>query len=53
MNSKTHSTDDLSDHRRKIFFEHLNPTTTRQSLKKYLSAFEIGACVVPQKDGTY
>ncbi|UJR35331.1 hypothetical protein I4U23_028092 [Adineta vaga] len=42
---------DLKEHQRKVFFENLSPRTTTDSLKEYLSTFEIDRCSVPFKDG--
>ena len=51
MALKANQTFDFEEHKRKIFFEHLNPKTTRQSLADYLSGFEIELCVVPTDAG--
>jgi hypothetical protein len=51
MATKTNQTSDLSEHKRKIFFEHLSPKTTKDSLREYLSGFEIEKCAVPYKEG--
>ena len=38
-------------HRRKLFIQHLSPTTTSDTLKEYFSDFEMEACIVPLKEG--
>lgn len=53
MNPRMSQTVDFSEHRRKVFFERLHPSTTHNSLREYLSAFEIEACVVPRKEGIH
>lgn len=51
MASTKNQTFDFEEHKRKIFFERLNPKTTRDSLREYLSDFEIEVCVVPSEEG--
>lgn len=51
MASKTNQIPDLSEHKRKVFFERLSSQTTKDSLKEYLKAFEVELCVVPWKEG--
>ena len=42
---------DFEEHKRKIFLERLSPKTTTESLRTYLSGFEIELCAVPSTEG--
>jgi hypothetical protein len=49
--SSTNQALDLTEHKRKVFFENLSPKTTTDSLKEYLSGYEMDVCTVPLKEG--
>lgn len=51
MSLNANQTFDFEEHKRKIFFEHLSPRTTRDSLREYLSGFDLEVCVVPHEEG--
>lgn len=51
MTSRRDEPINWDEHRRKIFLEHLSPRTTRDSLREYLTDYQMDACVVPHKDG--
>jgi hypothetical protein len=48
MASKTF---DFEEHKRKVLFSCLSPKTTRDSLREYLSGFEIDVCFVKFEEG--
>ena len=51
MAAKPENTNQLEEHRRKLFVQNLIPTTTERSLREYFSDFDLQKCVLLTKEG--